>query len=132
MSVVADTRFLIVHTFPSTIVERDKIAELMRYCLRAGLIIPTVAVVEYLKIAGSKIGREAALARIQNFEESGAEYCILDEAMAKLAGQLLLKNRNKPMGDAIIAATMLRKKAKFVVTDDPDYNDFGVSTRWIQ
>jgi predicted nucleic acid-binding protein len=131
MTVVADTRFLIVHTFPSTNLERDKAAELMRYCLREGLIVPTVVIVEYVKIAGIKVGKEAALTRILNFADSGAEFSALDDATAKLAGELLLKNRDKPMGDAIIAATTLKRKAVFIVTDDPDYKFFGVSTRWL-
>lgn len=131
MTAVADTRFLIVHTFPSTEVERDSIRGLMHRCLRERLIIPTVVLTEYLRIAGKKIGRQRATARILQLRESGAEFIPLDEKTAFLAGNMLLENREKPIGDAIIAATLVGKGASYVISDDPDFEDFGVTTRWI-
>ncbi len=129
--VIADTRFLIVHTLPSTELEREKIDELMHLHLREGLLIPTVVVVEYLKVAGRKLGKQAAILRIQKLKNDGAEFISLDEKIAFTAGELLLKEPEKPIGDVIIAATSLNAKARFLISDDPEFEQLWVKTKWI-
>jgi len=65
MTVVADTRFLLVFTFPSTRYEMDQTREIMHRSLCERLMIPTVVVVEYRKIAGRKIGLNSVETRGQ-------------------------------------------------------------------
>ena len=131
MTAVADTRFLVVFTFPSTEREKESVRELMHQSLRERLIIPTVVVTEYLKAAGRKIGKAAAMAKIANLKESGAEIAALDEKTAVKAGELLLAHGEKPIGDAIIAAAALIKKARHVISDDPHFGEFGLRTKWM-
>lgn len=130
MTVIADTRFLIVFTFPSTEQEKGNIRELMHRALRERLIIPTVVIAEYIRTTGRKIGKESATTRIADLKESGAEIASLDEEIALRAGELLLRHGDKPMGDAIIAATALIKGASHVVSDDPHFKELGLKTRW--
>ena len=131
MTVVADTRFLIVFSFPSTEGERDRVRELMYRSLRDRLVIPSVVITEYIKTAGSGMGKESAVARIAGLKESGAEVAVLDEKTAMRAGALLLEHADKPIGDALIAATALIRRASHVITDDPHFQQFGLKTRWV-
>ena len=130
MTVVADTRFLLVHTFPTDEKERDDIRELMYRSLREGLVIPSVVLTEYLKTAGKKIGKQGAMARILNLKENGAEISDLDENIALRAGELLLKDEERSIGDAVIAATALDLHVSHIITDDPHFLEFGLKTKW--
>ena len=130
MTAVADTRLLLVFAFPSTERERERIREVMHESLREPLIIPAVVVTEYVKAAGKRIGKEAAIAKIAGLKESGAEITTFDERTAVRAGELLLAFGDKPIGDAIIAATTLIRKARHVISDDPHFKELGLRTRW--
>ena len=132
MTLVSDTRFLLVHTFPADEEERNRIRELMHSSLRERLVIPSVVLAEYFKTAGKKIGKQGVLTRISSLKESGAEVSRLDESMALLAGQLLLKDEKRSIGDALIAATALELHASHVISDDPHFHEFGLKTRWIR
>ncbi len=131
MTVVADTRFLLVHTFPSSDDERDHIRDLMSASLREHLVVPSVVLTEFFKTAGRRIGKQSVLARIYAIKDSGAEILSLDEDRALLAGQLLLKNGKRSTGDALIAATAIDVRATHVISDDPHFLDFGLKTKWL-
>jgi predicted nucleic acid-binding protein len=131
MTHVADTRFLLVHTFPADESERDRIRELMHRSLREGLVIPSVVVTEYFRTAGRKIGKQGVSTQISVLKENGAEIFDIDEDTAFLAGELALKNERRSIGDTLIAATALVTKASHVVTDDPHFHEFGLRTKWI-
>jgi len=128
---VADTRFLLVHTFPADADERDRVGELMHRTLREHLVIPSVVVTEYFRTAGRKIGKGGVSTQISVLKDSGAEISDLDEATAVLAGELSLKNERRSIGDTLIAATALIIKASHVITDDPHFHEFGLKTKWI-
>jgi predicted nucleic acid-binding protein len=130
MTVVADTRFLLVHTFPSSDRERDDIRELMNISLRERLVIPSVVLTEFFKTAGRRIGRQGVEARLSAIKDSGAEIFPLDEERALLAGRLLLKNEKRSIGDSLIAATAIDLRASHVISDDPHFLDFGIKIRW--
>jgi predicted nucleic acid-binding protein len=130
MTVVADTRFLVVFTFPSTDDEASKARELMHRSLRERLVVPSIVVAEYVKAAGKKIGRDGALTRLANLKEGGATVMGLDERTAVRAGDLLLR-RDVPIGDAIVAATALTARASHVLSDDPHLAALGIRTKWI-
>ncbi|MGI0086282.1 MAG: hypothetical protein ACREBQ_14480, partial [Nitrososphaerales archaeon] len=79
---MADTRFLLVHTFPFDEKEREDIRQLMLCSLRDHLLIPSVVLAEYFKTAGRKIGKQGVLTRIFNLKESGALVSDIDESIA--------------------------------------------------
>jgi len=131
MTDVADTRFLLVHTFPADEVERERIRDLMHRSLRGHLVIPAVVVTEYYRTAGRKLGKDGASTQINVLKENGAEISELDENMAVLAGELSLENEKTSIGDTLIAATALDIQASHIITDDPHFREFGLRTKWI-
>lgn len=131
MTVIADTRLLMVYTFPASAEERDLIRQLMRQSLREHLVIPSVVLTEYIKNAGREIGKQAAETRVFSLKESGAEVYDIHESTALLAGELLLKDQKRSVGDALIAATALELHASHVISDDPHFHEFGLKTKWI-
>ncbi|HYB02995.1 MAG TPA: PIN domain-containing protein, partial [Nitrososphaerales archaeon] len=130
MTLVADTRFLLVHTFPADEEERSRIRDLMRSSLRQHLAIPSVAVTEYFKTAGKKIGKQGVTNQISVLKENGAVVSNVDEVTALLAGELLLKDEKRSIGDSLIAATAIVLRASHVLSDDPHFHEFGLKTRW--
>jgi predicted nucleic acid-binding protein len=132
MTLIADTRLLLVHTFPADEHERLVIRELMYRSLRERLTIPSVVVTEYFKTAGRKIGKQGVLTQISLLKENGATISEINETIAFVAGELLLKHENRSIGDSLIAATALYLRASYVVSDDRHFHDFGLKTRWIE
>ena len=61
----------------------------------------------------------------------GARIFAVDESTALLAGEMLLKDEKRSIGDALIAATALILNASYVVTDDPRFHEFDLKTRWV-
>ncbi|MDG6994505.1 MAG: PIN domain-containing protein [Nitrososphaerota archaeon] len=131
MTLIGDTRFLLVYTFPADEEERDRVRELMHRSLRERLVIPSVVLTEYFKTAGRRIGKEGVSTRISSLKESGAEISELDEDTALLAGRLLLKDEKRFVGDALIAATALSMRASHIISDDPHFHQFGLKTKWL-
>ena len=131
MTLVADTRFLLVHTFPADENERDRIRELMRRSLRERLVIPAVVVTEYFKTAGKNIGKQGVLTQISLLKENGGIISDINEEIALMAGELLVKDEERSIGDALIAATALHFRSSHVVSDDPHFHKFGLKTKWI-
>jgi predicted nucleic acid-binding protein len=131
MTVVADTRFLLVYAFPADQGERERIRELMRRSLREHLVIPSVVITEYFKTAGKKIGKQGVSTQISILKENGADISDVDETTALLAGEMLLKDEKRSIGDVLIAATCLILRASHVVSDDPHFHEFGLKTTWI-
>jgi predicted nucleic acid-binding protein len=130
MTLVADTRFLLVYTFPTDQQERERIRELMHRSLREHLVIPSVVITEYFKTAGRKIGKQGVSTRISVLKENGADISGVDESIAFLAGEILLKDERRSIGDALIAATAMILHASHVVSDDPHFHEFGLKTKW--
>ena len=104
--------------------------ELTHSSLREHLVIPRVVLAEYFKTAGKRIGKQGELTKIRSLKESEASH--LDESTALLAGQLLLKDEKRSIGDVLIAATALELHVSHVISDDPHFHDFGLKTRWIR
>jgi len=131
MTLVADTRFSFGYTFPASEEERERIRDLMDSSLREHLVIPSVVLTEYFKAAGRFIGKGGVSARIFAMKDRGAEISHLDENRALLAGELLLKDVKRSIGDALIAATALDLHASHVLSDDPHFRELGLKTKWI-
>jgi predicted nucleic acid-binding protein len=126
---VADTRFLLTLQFPPDEETRKSVETLLNRELSSGLIAPSIVLTEFIKFAGSRIGEEAALARINLLKSRGMRVVPLSEAICVDAGKLLLAKRNAPIADALVATFVKLREAHYVITDDPDYEELGVKTK---
>jgi len=130
LALVLDTRFLIAHTFPPSREDRDRVARFAARILgRERVAMPSIVAVEYIRVAGRRIGRTAAVARLNMWLNSGAELAPLSRETAVKAGELSLKHPNVPIADAVIAAIALSMHAR-VVSDDTHYEELGVKRLW--
>lgn len=129
MALILDTRFLIAHTFPPTAEDRLMVNRFLARISAEDLYLSVISVAEFLKIAGARVGREAAKARVNAIVRAGVKPAEVTLADGELAGSLLLSNSNLPIADAIIAAQAMRLKAG-VVSDDPHYHALGLKVYW--
>ncbi len=131
MAVVLDTRFLMAHTFPPTAGERERIASFTARVATEGLFASTLSIAEFVKVAGARIGRDAAMTRLRVWQKGGLEFIAVSEGIGYRAGGMAQSHPNVPIGDIIIAATAEEVSAH-VVTDDPDFIGLGVKTEWFR
>lgn len=94
------------------------------------IILPSIVLAEFVKIAGSKIGMQAAVGTINMLRERGMKVRPIDEELGLEAGKLLLKHGNVPFADSLIAAFTSIKIAEHVLSDDPHFKILGIKTRW--
>ena len=131
MTGVADTRLLFFMEIPATLEMGRNARDFFKKELRENLLVPSVVLTEFIEIAGSRIGEEAAKTRIRLLKERGLQVLQFDELHAFTTGSLLLSNRNVPLADAIIASYVKTETAEYVLTDDPHFKALGVKTRWL-
>jgi len=129
---VADTRFLLAFKFPPSERVKDKVSALLVQELRRGLLIPSIVVTEYIKIAAGRVGLAASLAHISELEARGARIVEIDRKIAVKAGELSLKQADIPIADTLIASTAITHGAKQVLTDDPHFQELGLKIKWIK
>ena len=129
MTSIVDTRFLLTLQFPPDEKTKKGVEDLLNKELSSGLVAPSIVLTEFIKFAGSKIGEQAALTRINLLKSRGMSIAPLTEMICINAGKLLLAKRNIPIADALIASFVLLREAQYVITDDPDYEELGVRTR---
>ncbi len=82
MTSIADTRLLLTFKFPPSPSVREKISRLIRTELYKQILIPSIVISEYLKIAGARAGFEAALIHIDELETRGGEAVALSRGVA--------------------------------------------------
>ena len=126
---VADTRFLLTLQFPPDKETAKNVENLLNRELSDGLIAPAIVLTEFMKLAGAKIGEEAALSRINLLKSRGMRIAPLTERICVNAGNLLLAKRNIPIADALIASFVKLREGEYVITDDPDYDELGINTK---
>ena len=131
MRSVADTRLLLVFQFPPSLEVRNVLSRLLQEELARGMLLPSIVITEYVKIAGAKVGLEAALTHIGELESRGAETVDIDREISLEGGRLLISSPRVPIADALIAAVYRTRRASYVITDDSHYAQLGVKTRWI-
>ncbi len=131
MTAVADTRLLLTLEFPPDKETKRLVEAAMSRELTRRLLVPTIVLAEFLKIAGVRIGEATARLRLRLLKERGLRTLELSEEMALSAGSLLLKHQEIPIADALIAAPVKMGEADYVVTDDPHYKILGVRTKWL-
>ena len=128
---VADTRLLLTLEFPPSEEAKKKVEDLVRKEISRRLFAPSIVLTEFIKVAGPRIGHDAALVRMRLLKEKGMRTVALGEQEALTAGEMLLSHQNVPVADALIASFVKRGTAEYVVTDDPHFKALGVRTRWV-
>lgn len=130
MALVLDTCFLIAHTFPPSREDRDRITRFTTRLLgEEKFVIPSIVAVEYIKVAGRRLGRVAATTRLNAWLNSGAEFAPLSKEVAVKAGELSVRYLDVPIADVIIAAIAMSLHAR-VVTNDHHFDALGVRKLW--
>jgi hypothetical protein len=127
---VADTRLLLTLEFPPTAETKKKVEDIAQKEIAKHLLAPSIILTEFIKIAGPRMGRDAARTRLRLLRDRGMRTVALEEDEAMVAGDLLLSHRNVPTADALIASFVKTGVAEYVVTDDPHYKILGIKTRW--
>jgi len=127
---VAETRLLLPLEFPPHEDVRRRALAFAEREIAKRLFAPSIILTEFIKIAGARIGEEAAKTRIRLLKERGMRLLPLDEEQALAAGSLLLAHPNVPIPDALVASFVKTGPAEYVATDDPHYKTLGVRTRW--
>jgi predicted nucleic acid-binding protein len=130
MTSVADTRLLLTLQFPYDDKAGERARAFFQKELTRGVILPSIVLAEFIKIAGTRIGIQAAVSIVNNLKERGMKVKPIDEETALEAGKLLVKHGNLPFADALIAAFASRKIAEYVLSDDPHFQVLGCKTRW--
>jgi predicted nucleic acid-binding protein len=127
---VADTRLLLTLEFPPSEETKKKVEELTRKEIARHLLAPSIILTEFLKIAGPRMGEDAAKVRVRLLKDMGMRIVPLDEEEALVAGSMLLSHQNVPIADALIGSIVKLGAAEYVVTDDPHYKTLGIRTKW--
>ncbi len=130
MTGVADTRLLLTFEFPPSEETKKKIEELTRKEIARHLLAPSIILSEFIKIAGPRMGEDAAKVRMRLLKDMGMRIIPLDEEEALVAGSMLLSHQNVPIADALIASFVKLGAAEYVITDDPHYKTLGIRTKW--
>lgn len=130
MTSVVDTRLLVFLEFPPNQEVRTQTRDFFEKELRGRLLAPTIVLTEFIKLAGAKMGEDAAKIKIRLLKDQGMQTIVLTEEQALAAGSLLLSHQNVPITDAIIASLVKTKVADYVLTDDPHFKVLGVKTKW--
>jgi len=131
LTVVADTRFLLAFQFPPTKEAKQKMAGLMEESLRRGLLLPSIVITEFIKLAGKKLGEEATLVYVRELTSRGASIVAIDENIAVEAGRLALRNWNMPIADILIGAITVLNRAEHIISDDPHFREMKFKTKWL-
>ena len=95
------------------------------------LLIPSIVLAEYVKIAGKKVGFDAAITHLAELESRGAVVTDINRKIALEAGKLLVKHPGSPIADALLAASMNFHSAECILTNDEHFEELGCKTRWI-
>lgn len=130
LTVVADTRLLLAFKFPPTKETKQRIVSLMEESLRRGLLVPSIVVTEFIKLAGKRLGEEAALIFLKELTIRRATIIAIDEKVAIEAGKLALRHWDVPIADILIGATTLVHHAEHIVSDDQHFKQMKLKTKW--
>jgi predicted nucleic-acid-binding protein len=131
MTSVADTRLLLTLQFPPDDVVKRNMQTFIQKEMADGIILPSIVLSEFLKIAGSRIGVQAVTRTINVLKERGMKVRSIDEVLALEAGKLLIQHTHVPFADALIASFVSTKAAEYVLSDDPHFKILGIKMRWI-
>jgi len=124
-----DTRFYFAHAKDSASWTKKIVNEASQ---RGSLVVSsTITIAELLSTMGVIVGLETATLRINSARLAGVNFIPLSEKIASRAGELILRNTDLPVADAVIAATALDITRGRVYTDDPHFQKIeGVQAVW--
>jgi predicted nucleic acid-binding protein len=130
MTSVADTRLLLTLQFPPDSKVKNTIQAFIQKEISRGIVLPSIVLSEFFKIAGSRIGIQAVARTINILKDWGMKVRPIDEELAVEAGKLLIKHTNVPFADSLIAAFVTGKIAEYVLSDEPHFKILSAKTRW--
>jgi len=95
------------------------------------LVSSTITVTELVSSMTPGVGLDAVQLRVGSAKDAGIRLIPPSEEIAGQAGEIILKDRDLPMADAIIAATAVTHTKGRVYTDDPHFEKIpGIHTLW--
>ncbi len=124
-----DTRFYFAHAEDQASWTKKIVSEASQ---RGSLVVSsTITIAELLSAMGADVGLETTTLRINSARLAGVNFIPLSEKIASSAGEMILKNNDLPLADAVIAATALDLTHGRVYTDDPHFQKItGIRTLW--
>lgn len=95
------------------------------------IVSSTITIAELFSTMGGIVGAETVELRIRSARAAGIGFIPLSEGIASAAGEMLLKDQELPLADAVVAATALDRTEGRVYTDDPHFKRIpGVKSFW--
>ena len=131
MALVAclDTRFYFAHAQEESAWTK-KIVDMARLP-GSKIVSSTITITELLSAMGATVGSETVHHRIKSVRTAGIEFVPPSEEMTATAGEMLLRDRELPLADAVIAATAMARTGGRVYTDDPHFKKIpGIRVLW--
>ncbi len=131
MALVAclDTRFYFAHALEKS-PWMERILD-QAHLSSSRIVSSTVTIAELLSNMGSNIGLETVQLRIRSAKNHGVVFVPVSENIASQAGEIVLRTRDQPLADSIIAATALELVQGRVCTDDPHFASIpGIQPFW--
>jgi len=131
MAIVAclDTRFYFAHAQEESAWTR-KVVDMARLP-GSRIVSSTITIAELLSAMGATVGSETVHHRIKSVRTAGIGFVPPSEEIAAMAGEMLLRDRELPLADAVIAATAVTHTGGRVYTDDPHFSKIpGIRVFW--
>ena len=95
------------------------------------LVSSTITVTELVSSMTPGVGLDAVQLRVDSAKDAGIRLIPPSEEIARHAGEMILKDRNLPIADAIIAATAIAHTGGRVYSDDPHFEKIlGIQAVW--
>ncbi len=130
MRACLDTRFYFTHYGQETPSWTRRVVEAGRLP-GSGLVSSTITITELISVMTPSVGLDAVHLRVDSAKDAGIRFIPPSEEIAHQAGEILLKEKNLPIADAIIAATAMACTQGRVYTDDPHFKKIpGISVTW--
>ena len=130
MRACLDTRFYFTHYGQETPSWTRRVVEAGRLP-GSGLVSSTITITELISVMTPSVGLDAVHLRVDSAKDAGIRFIPPSEEIAHQAGEILLKEKDLPIADAIIAATAMAYTQGRVYTDDPHFKRIpGIRTVW--
>lgn len=130
MKACLDTRFYFTHYGQETPSWTRRVVEAGRLP-GSGLVSSTITITELISLMTPGVGLDAVHLRVDSAKDAGIKFIPPSEEIARQAGEILLKEGDLPIADAVIAATAMAHTQGRVYTDDPHFKKIpGIHAIW--
>ncbi len=130
MRACLDTRFYFTHYAQETPSWTRRVVEAGRL-QGSRLVSSAVTITELISLMTPGVGLDAVHLRVDSAKDAGIRFIPTSEEIAHQAGEILLREKDLPMADAIIAATAMAHAEGRVYTDDPHFKKIpGIRVIW--